>query len=170
MRLVKGAYWDYETVMAHQRHWPVPVFSQKAETDANFERLSLFLLENAAIVDAAFATHNARSIAHVLAQAERLGIDPRDFEFQMLYGMADSIKSAVLQLGCRLREYCPVGELLPGMAYLVRRLLENTSNEGFSGKQICQRQQPRRFAQKSENEHPGAIALNKPQPIKAFQK
>jgi RHH-type proline utilization regulon transcriptional repressor/proline dehydrogenase/delta 1-pyrroline-5-carboxylate dehydrogenase len=49
----------------------------------------------------------------------------------MLYGMADSIKSAVVQLGCRLREYCPVGELLPGMAYLVRRLLENTSNEGF---------------------------------------
>ena len=49
----------------------------------------------------------------------------------MLYGMADPIKAAVLQLGCRLREYCPVGDLLPGMAYLVRRLLENTSNEGF---------------------------------------
>ena len=80
---------------------------------------------------AAFGTHNVRSIAHVLAQAERLGMDRRNFEFQMLYGMADPIKSAVLQLGCRLREYCPVGELLPGMAYLVRRLLENTSNEGF---------------------------------------
>jgi RHH-type proline utilization regulon transcriptional repressor/proline dehydrogenase/delta 1-pyrroline-5-carboxylate dehydrogenase len=131
VRLVKGAYWDYETVIAHQRHWPIPVFSQKAETDANFEKLSLFLLESAAAVDSAFATHNARSIAHVLAQAERLNIDRRDFEFQMLYGMADSIKSALLQLGCRLREYCPVGELLPGMAYLVRRLLENTSNEGF---------------------------------------
>lgn len=131
VRLVKGAYWDYETVMARQRNWPVPVFSQKAETDANFEKLSGFLLENHEVVDAAFATHNARSIANVLAHAERLGIDQRNFEFQMLYGMADSIKSAVLQLGCRLREYCPVGELLPGMAYLVRRLLENTSNEGF---------------------------------------
>src|SRR6185369_4829177 len=49
----------------------------------------------------------------------------------MLYGMADPLKGAVLELGCRLREYCPVGELLPGMAYLVRRLLVNTSNEGF---------------------------------------
>jgi len=131
IRLVKGAYWDYETVMAQQRHWPIPVFSSKPETDANFEGLSLILLENADAVDSAFATHNARSIANVLAQAERLGINQRQFEFQMLYGMADSIKSAVLQLGCRLREYCPVGELLPGMAYLVRRLLENTSNEGF---------------------------------------
>src|SRR3989449_1996807 len=45
--------------------------------------------------------------------------------------MADALRSALLQLGCRVREYCPIGELLPGMAYLVRRLLENTSNEGF---------------------------------------
>src|SRR3989454_6649436 len=131
VRLVKGAYWDYETVIAHQRHWPVPVFAHKAETDANFEKLSLVLLENEEIVDAAFGTHNVRSIAHVLAQAERLGIERRNFEFQTLYGMAEPIKNAVLQLDCRLREYCPVGELLPGMAYLVRRLLENTSNEGF---------------------------------------
>ena len=131
VRLVKGAYWDYETVIARQRHWPVPVFDHKSETDANFERLSLVLLENGDVAAAAFATHNVRSIAHALAHAERLGIDRRGFEFQMLYGMADPIKTAVLQLGCRLREYCPVGELLPGMAYLVRRLLENTSNEGF---------------------------------------
>jgi RHH-type transcriptional regulator, proline utilization regulon repressor / proline dehydrogenase / delta 1-pyrroline-5-carboxylate dehydrogenase len=131
IRLVKGAYWDYETVIAQQRRWPAPVFANKAETDANFEKLSLMLLENDGTVDAAFGTHNARSIAYVLAQANLLGLDRRSFEFQMLYGMADPIKTAVLQLGCRLREYCPVGDLLPGMAYLVRRLLENTSNEGF---------------------------------------
>jgi RHH-type proline utilization regulon transcriptional repressor/proline dehydrogenase/delta 1-pyrroline-5-carboxylate dehydrogenase len=72
-----------------------------------------------------------RSIAYVLAQADRLKLDRRSFEFQMLYGMAEPIKDAVVQLDCRLREYCPVGELLPGIAYFVRRLLENTSNEGF---------------------------------------
>lgn len=131
VRLVKGAYWDYETIIAQQRHWPIPVFAHKAETDANFEKLSLVLLESDDIADAAFGTHNVRSIAHILAQAERLGIARRSFEFQMLIGMADPIKAAVLKMDCRLREYCPVGELLPGMAYLVRRLLENTSNEGF---------------------------------------
>ena len=131
IRLVKGAYWDYETVLAHQRHWTVPVFEHKPESDANFEKLSLYLLENEDVVEAAFGTHNVRSIAHVLAQAERLGLDPRRFEFQMLFGMAEPIKAAVLKLGCRLREYCPVGDLLPGIAYFVRRLLENTSNEGF---------------------------------------
>jgi RHH-type proline utilization regulon transcriptional repressor/proline dehydrogenase/delta 1-pyrroline-5-carboxylate dehydrogenase len=131
VRLVKGAYWDYETVLSRQRHWPSPVFGQKWETDANFEKLSRFLLENGDVLEAAFGTHNARSIASILAHAERLGIERRSFEFQMLYGMAEPLKAAVLGLGCRLREYCPVGELLPGMAYLVRRLLENTSNEGF---------------------------------------
>jgi RHH-type transcriptional regulator, proline utilization regulon repressor / proline dehydrogenase / delta 1-pyrroline-5-carboxylate dehydrogenase len=131
IRLVKGAYWDYETVVAWQRGWSVPVFENKARTDANYEQLSLYLLENEDAVTAALGSHNVRSIAHALAQAERLGLDPRAFEFQVLFGMADAVKTALLQLGCRVREYCPVGELLPGMAYLVRRLLENTSNEGF---------------------------------------
>ena len=131
VRLVKGAYWDYETVVARQRGWSVPVFFRKAGTDANYEKLSRLLLENGDAVSAAFGTHNVRSIAHALAQADRLGVDRRSFELQMLHGMADPLKTAVLQLGLRLREYCPVGELLPGMAYLVRRLLENTSNEGF---------------------------------------
>ncbi len=131
VRLVKGAYWDYETVIAQQRGWRVPVFDHKPETDANYEKLSSMLLENSDVVDAAFGTHNVRSIAHALAQAEKCGVDFKDFEFQMLYGMAEPVKAALLQLGCRLREYCPIGELLPGMAYLVRRLLENTSNEGF---------------------------------------
>jgi RHH-type proline utilization regulon transcriptional repressor/proline dehydrogenase/delta 1-pyrroline-5-carboxylate dehydrogenase len=131
VRLVKGAYWDYETVIARQRGWPVPVWTRKAESDANFERLSVILLENVDIVSPAFASHNVRSCAHAMAQAERLGVDPRAYEFQALYGMADELKTALLQQGRRVREYCAIGELLPGMAYLVRRLLENTSNEGF---------------------------------------
>ena len=131
VRLVKGAYWDYETILAQQRDWPVPVWSRKPESDANYEKLSLLLLENIDVITPAFASHNVRSCAHAIAQAERLGIDPRAYEFQALYGMADELKSALLQRGHRVREYCAIGELLPGMAYLVRRLLENTSNEGF---------------------------------------
>jgi len=131
VRLVKGAYWDYETIVAQQREWPVPVWQKKPESDANYEKLSLFLLENIDIVTPNFASHNVRSCAHVIAQAEHLGIDPRAYEFQALYGMADELKLSLLQLGHRVREYCAIGELLPGMAYLVRRLLENTSNEGF---------------------------------------
>jgi RHH-type proline utilization regulon transcriptional repressor/proline dehydrogenase/delta 1-pyrroline-5-carboxylate dehydrogenase len=131
VRLVKGAYWDYENVVARQRGWPVPVWSRKAETDANYEALAAILLDNMDVVAPAFATHNVRSCARVLAEANRRGIDPRAYEFQALFGMADALKTALVRSGHRVREYCPVGELLPGMAYLVRRLLENTSNEGF---------------------------------------
>jgi RHH-type proline utilization regulon transcriptional repressor/proline dehydrogenase/delta 1-pyrroline-5-carboxylate dehydrogenase len=131
VRLVKGAYWDYETIQAQQRGWPSPVWRQKPESDANFEKLAVQLLENIDAVAPAFATHNVRSCAFTIAQAERLGIDPRAYEFQALFGMADELKSALRQHGQRVREYCAIGELLPGMAYFVRRLLENTSNEGF---------------------------------------
>src|SRR6266478_1360767 len=131
VRLVKGAYWDYETTKSLQNGWDCPVYFQKPESDANFETLTRLLLENESIVTAAFGSHNLRSIAHAQAFADELGIDPSRFEFQLLYGMAGPIKRALVEMGYRVREYSPVGELLPGMAYLVRRLLENTSNEGF---------------------------------------
>ena len=131
LRLVKGAYWDYETVIAQQREWPIPVWQKKPESDANYEKMTVFLLENADIVTPNFASHNVRTCAHAIVQAERLGVHPKHYEFQALYGMADELKAALLQSGHRVREYCAIGDLLPGMAYLVRRLLENTSNEGF---------------------------------------
>src|SRR5947208_8316438 len=131
VRLVKGAYWDYETTKSRQNGWDCPVYLQKPESDANFEMLTRLLLENESIVTSAFGSHNVRSIAHAQALAEQLGIDRSRFEFQLLYGMAGPIKRALVEMGYRVREYCPVGELLPGMSYLVRRLLENTSNEGF---------------------------------------
>src|SRR5437763_2431835 len=131
VRLVKGAYWDFETIKSRQNGWNCPVYFQKPESDLNFEALSRLLLENESIVTAAFGSHNVRSIAHAQALADQVGIDRSRFEFQLLYGMAGPVKRALVEMGYRGREYCPVGELLPGMSYLVRRLLENTSNEGF---------------------------------------
>jgi RHH-type proline utilization regulon transcriptional repressor/proline dehydrogenase/delta 1-pyrroline-5-carboxylate dehydrogenase len=75
------------------------------------------------------ASHNVRSLACALALAERQGLAPERYEFQMLYGMADELKQALVARGQRLRVYVPFGETLPGMAYLVRRLLENSSGQ-----------------------------------------
>ena len=131
VRLIKGAYWDFETVIAAQEDWPVPVFTRKWETDANYERMTLFLLDNHAWLRPAFGSHNVRSLAHAMAAAQLLGLPERTCEIQMLYGMADPIKDALVRLGQRVRVYTPYGQLLPGMAYLVRRLLENTANTSF---------------------------------------
>ena len=131
VRLVKGAYWDHEQALAAQRDWAPPVFTHKAATDANFEAQTRFLLTHHALLLPAIAGHNVRSLAHALAVREELRIPPAQVEFQLLHGMADALQQALVQRGERVRVYCPVGELLPGIAYLVRRLLENTSNQGF---------------------------------------
>ncbi len=131
IRLVKGAYWDYEVATARRLGWPEPVYLQKWQSDASFERCSRFLLEHNDRLRPAFGSHNVRSLAHAIAAAEALGL-PRDaYEIQTLFGMGDSIQRALVARGHRVRVYTPYGAILPGMAYLVRRLLENTSNESF---------------------------------------
>jgi RHH-type proline utilization regulon transcriptional repressor/proline dehydrogenase/delta 1-pyrroline-5-carboxylate dehydrogenase len=131
VRLVKGAYWDQETVVAGAEGWPSPVFADKAETDANYERCTRHLVENAGAVRPAIASHNVRSLAYAIAYARGLGLDERAIELQLLYGMAEPVHAALVGMGLRVRVYAPIGALVPGMAYLVRRLLENTSNESF---------------------------------------
>ena len=131
IRLVKGAYWDQETIKASQNHWSQPVFNNKVETDANFERLTQLLLENHEYLYAAIGSHNVRSQALAIAIAETLNIPHRRFEQQVLYGMGDKLAKALVARGQRVRVYAPYGDLLPGMSYLIRRLLENTANSSF---------------------------------------
>ncbi len=131
VRLVKGAYWDQETIKARQNHWEQPVYNEKAATDVNFERMTRLLLENHEYLYAAIGSHNVRSQALACAIAETLDIPPRRFEMQVLYGMGDKLAKALVKRGHRVRVYSPYGKLLPGMAYLIRRLLENTANSSF---------------------------------------
>ena len=131
IRLVKGAYWDYEVLTARRLGWPVPVHVEKWRSDASFERCSRFLIEHHDDLRPAFGSHNARSLAHAIAAAEEHGLPPAAYELQTLHGMGDAIQQALVDRGQRVRVYTPYGAILPGMAYLVRRLLENTSNDSF---------------------------------------
>ena len=131
IRLVKGAYWDFETVRARQNGWEIPVWTSKAQTDAAFERQARVILEPQDICHFACGSHNIRSISAVLESAAELKVPEERYEFQVLYGMAEPVRKAVLKIAGRVRLYCPYGHLVPGMGYLVRRLLENTANESF---------------------------------------
>jgi RHH-type transcriptional regulator, proline utilization regulon repressor / proline dehydrogenase / delta 1-pyrroline-5-carboxylate dehydrogenase len=151
VRLVKGAYWDAEGVQARAQGWPVPTFERKVETDANYERCVRLLHDHHGEVRAAFASHNIRTLAYTVAYARHRGIPDDGYEIQMIYGMAEPMHAAIRGLGLRLRVYAPLGELVPGMAYLVRRLLENTSNGSFvrhrfaEGRDLRQLLQPPRL-------------------------
>ena len=131
IRLVKGAYWDSETALAKAKNEPSPLFEIKAESDVAFERAAEKILRNSDICHLACASHNVRSVVAVAETARMLKASDNRLEFQVLFGMAEPFRKAIRQMTPRVRLYCPYGNLLNGMAYLVRRLIENSSNESF---------------------------------------
>jgi RHH-type proline utilization regulon transcriptional repressor/proline dehydrogenase/delta 1-pyrroline-5-carboxylate dehydrogenase len=131
IRLVKGAYWDHEVVQAAQHGWEPPVFTDRRACDRNFEALTKRLIDATPTVKVAIASHNLRSISHAAAYADARGVGNDDLEFQVLRGLGDDTQAAIAATGRQVRAYCPVGDLVAGMAYLVRRLLENTANDSF---------------------------------------
>ncbi len=164
IRLVKGAYWDSDTIRYRQRGWTVPLFEHKEETDANYEALTQLILSQTSLIRPAFGTHNLRTLAHIEAVAESLALPPETWEYQMIFGMAEPFQHAVMQYGRRLRLYTPLGDLLPGMAYLVRRLLENTSNESFLRKEYVESQPLSALLAPPAHE-----GMGQKQPVKAYE-
>src|SRR5262245_32960846 len=110
IRLVKGAYWDYETVLARQKGWRIPVYLNKKESDANFELCARKLIDAYPHLRVAIGSHNVRSISAAIAYAKSQGLDPKAIEIQMLFGMADPIKRTLVREGYRVREYATIGE------------------------------------------------------------
>ena len=127
VRLVKGAYWDSEQAWAARRDWPVPVYLDKADSDRQFEALTRRLMAATDSVYPMIASHNLRSQAHALALARHLGVAADAWEAQTLHGMAEPLRDALIAEGVAVRVYVPTGDLVSGIAYLIRRLLENTA-------------------------------------------
>jgi RHH-type proline utilization regulon transcriptional repressor/proline dehydrogenase/delta 1-pyrroline-5-carboxylate dehydrogenase len=131
VRLVKGAYWDHEVQQAAYHRWPTPVFTAKDQTDAAFEAGIDFLFDHHALLRPAIATHNVRSAAYAMAAAMARGLRINAVEHQTLLGLGDELKQVAVRTGHRMRVYTPCGGLAPGMAYLVRRLLEATARSAY---------------------------------------
>jgi len=129
VRLVKGAYWDTEIKRAQALGLSgYPVFTRKPNTDVSYLACARKLLSMTDRIYPQFATHNAHTVAAVLAMAK----DRDSFEFQRLHGMGEELHEAVRKAeGTRCRIYAPVGAHSDLLAYLVRRLLENGANSSF---------------------------------------
>ncbi|MGH8679395.1 MAG: proline dehydrogenase family protein, partial [Burkholderiales bacterium] len=169
IRLVKGAYWDTEVAMALQREWPQPVLPDKAQTDAQYEELVGMLFDAGECVYPAIASHNVRSLAYSIAQARLRGRPAASWEVQMLFGMAEPLAEAVARSGTQLRIYVPTGDLISGIAYLVRRLVENTANSSVLRQTWVESTEPqvllaapRADSTRSENPAPEAGFRNTP--------
>ena len=130
IRLVKGAYWDSEIKWAQVDGMDgYPVYTRKVHTDISYLACARKLLAAQDAVFPQFATHNA----YTLSAIYRMG-EGKDFEFQCLHGMGETLYDQVVgtqNLGRRVRIYAPVGTHETLLAYLVRRLLENGANSSF---------------------------------------
>lgn len=130
VRLVKGAYWDAETLEAEAEGHPAPQFLNKWETDLHFRQLTLRILQQPQRFQLAVGSHNLAD--HAFAEAAWQSLVPRGpaVEHQCLHQTYEALSLAMARQGWVVRDYVPVGNLLVGMAYLVRRLLENSSQMG----------------------------------------
>lgn len=140
MRLVKGAYWDTEVKHAQVNGFEdYPVWTRKSSTDVSYLACAQKMLESDCVYPM-FGTHNAHSVAGVLALAKAAKRKFSDFEFQRLHGMGDALYgTAKARHGktsdpLRVSVYAPVGPAADLLPYLVRRLLENGANSSFVNK------------------------------------
>ncbi len=135
IRLVKGANLAMELVEAELHDWPCAVYATKEEVDANYKRMlhEACRPENAAAVSLGVASHNLFDIAYAMLLREREGV-AEFLDFEMLEGMANHQARTVHEAVGDLLLYAPVvlrEDFHSAIAYLVRRLDENTSEENF---------------------------------------
>lgn len=130
IRIVKGAYWDAETVEADAHSFDAPEFLNKEETDLNFRQLIVRIFESDPHVQLCLASHNFADhcFAEVLREKKYSHIPA--IEHQCLHMTYEALSVGLSKMGWPTRNYMPVGSLLVGMAYLVRRIMENSSQVG----------------------------------------
>ncbi len=131
IRLVKGAYWDAETVEANAHNFIAPQFLNKEESDINFRQLVFEILKNGKNVQLCLASHNILDHCFARALHKTMFTQSPVIEHQCLHMTYTALSNGLARMGWATRNYIPVGNLLVGMGYLVRRIMENSSQVGF---------------------------------------
>ena len=128
IRLVKGAYWDAETVEAQAHSFNAPEFLNKEETDINFRSLVYEILKFGEDLQLCLASHNFGDHSFCEVIREKLFPKAPVIEHQCLHMTYEALSTALAKMGWATRNYMPVGSLLVGTgSYLVRRIMENLS-------------------------------------------
>ncbi|MBN19939.1 MAG: hypothetical protein CL678_01540 [Bdellovibrionaceae bacterium] len=130
IRIVKGAYWDAETIDADAHGYDAPQFLNKEETDIHFRQLVRKTLEHPKELQLCLASHNYSDHAYAEVLRKQMGGDIPVIEHQCLHMTYEALSTAMASHGYVVRNYVPVGSLIVGMAYLVRRIMENSSQVG----------------------------------------
>ncbi len=131
IRLVKGAYWDAETIEGEAHQFIPPQFLNKEESDLHFRQLVNMALENGKWIQLAVGSHNLQDHAFCEALRKLKYPEAPEIEHQCLHMTYEALSHGLANMGWPTRNYMPIGNLLVGMAYLVRRIMENSSQVGI---------------------------------------
>ena len=131
IRVVKGAYWDAETVEARAHNFNAPQFLNKEETDIHFRQIIILALENYEHIQLAVASHNIQDHCFAESYRNKYFSNAPKIEHQCLHMTYEGLSEGLAKMGWATRNYIPIGNLLVGMAYLVRRIMENSSQVGI---------------------------------------
>ena len=135
IRIVKGANMEMEMVDSEINNWPLATYDCKTDVDANYKSMVLYGMqkEHMEAVELGIASHNLFELAFAYQVASTLGV-LKYVDFEMLEGMADHIRRAILEQTEDIILYAPVAEkeqFINAIAYLIRRLDENTAPDNF---------------------------------------
>ena len=135
IRIVKGANLAMEQFEASVRDWPQAPYMKKSDVDANYKKIVTYgcASEHAKAVHLGVASHNLFDIAYAMLLRAENRVE-NEVNFEMLEGMADHIRRVVQKLSKDILLYCPVAtkeDFQSAIAYLIRRLDENTGPDNF---------------------------------------
>ncbi|MFZ7124952.1 MAG: bifunctional proline dehydrogenase/L-glutamate gamma-semialdehyde dehydrogenase [Desulfobacterales bacterium] len=135
IRIVKGANMEMEQVESAIFNWPLAPYDNKLDVDANYKRMVHYGMRpgHMTAVHLGIASHNLFELAYAYCLAKRNGVTDY-FTFEMLEGMANHVRRAISEMTGEVLLYAPVAareEFINAIAYLVRRLDENTGEENF---------------------------------------
>lgn len=135
LRIVKGANMEMEKLESSLFNWPLAPYDNKLEVDANYKRMIRYGMreENICAVNLGIGSHNLFELAYAATFAKENGVTD-SFYFEMLEGMADHVRRALQETAGDVLLYAPVAtkdEFINAIAYLIRRLDENTAKENF---------------------------------------
>ncbi|WP_416442099.1 proline dehydrogenase family protein [Leeuwenhoekiella sp. A16] len=138
VKIVRGAYMEKERARAEEKGYDSPICRDKGETDAHFNAVLVYILDNLSDISAFIGSHNEYSnyLAIELMQQKEIAVnDPRVW-FGQLYGMSDHISFNLAAKGYNVAKYLPFGPVKDVMPYLIRRAEENTSVAGQTNREL----------------------------------
>ena len=152
-KFVRGAYMERERERARKLNYPDPIQPDKESTDRDYNLALKISMDHIDVVSIFNGTHNEYSSLYLTQLMDERGIDPGDTRiwFSQLYGMSEHISFNLAAAGFNVAKYVPYGPVRFVLPYLMRRVEENTSVKGQTGRELSLIKKERQRRRTNEN-------------------